>query len=196
MKTRSLTVNLGSRSYPIHIGTGFLSRTGELLASLLAGKKVGIITNSTVGQIYLEPLQTSLKGLDLEVSTILVPDGEKHKNLKTLATVYDQLIAARFERGSVLIALGGGVVGDLAGFAAATFLRGVPYIQIPTTLLAHVDSSVGGKTGVNHREGKNLIGAFYQPRAVIIDVDVLATLPRREFLAGMAEVIKYGITVD
>ena len=193
---QTLTVNLGSRSYPIYIGAGLLSRTGELLASLLAGKKVGIITNPTVGQIYLEPLQSSLKGLALEVSTIRVPDGEEHKNLKTLATVYDQLIAARFERGSVLIALGGGVVGDLAGLAAATFLRGVPYIQIPTTLLAHVDSSVGGKTGVNHREGKNLIGAFYQPRAVVIDIDVLATLPRREFLAGMAEVIKYGIIVD
>ena len=196
MEMRTLTVNLGSRSYPIHIGAGLLSRSGELLASLLADKKVGIITNPTVGQLYLEPLESSLKEFGLEVSKILLPDGEEHKNLKTLATIYDQLITARFERGSVLIALGGGVVGDLAGFAAATFLRGVPYIQIPTTLLAHVDSSVGGKTGVNHREGKNLIGAFYQPRAVVIDMEVLVTLPRREFLAGMAEVIKYGIIVD
>lgn len=193
---RTLTVNLGSRSYPIHIGSGLLSRTADLLAPLLAGKRVAIITNPTVEALYRPTLETSLAKVGHQVTVIQVPDGEPHKNLETLGGIYDQLIAARFERGSVLIALGGGVVGDLTGFAAATFLRGVAYIQIPTTLLAHVDSSVGGKTGVNHREGKNLVGAFYQPRAVVIDIDVLSTLPRREFHAGMAEVIKYGVIVN
>jgi 3-dehydroquinate synthase len=127
---------------------------------------------------------------------VLIPDGEEHKNLKTLATIYDRLIEQRFERKSCILALGGGVVGDIAGFAAATYLRGVPYVQVPTTLLAQVDSSVGGKTAVDHRDGKNLIGAFYQPKLVLIDVDVLATLPRRELVAGLAEVIKYGIIED
>ena len=126
----------------------------------------------------------------------MMPEGEEHKNLKSLSTIYDQLISARFDRHSCLMALGGGVIGDLAGFAAATFLRGIPFVQVPTTLLAQVDSSVGGKTGVNHQEGKNLIGAFYQPRLVLIDVKVLHTLPRRELLAGLAEVIKYGIIED
>ena len=131
-----------------------------------------------------------------DVVPILVPDGEEHKNLKSLAMIYDGLIAARLERKSCVLALGGGVVGDLAGFAAATYLRGVPYVQVPTTLLAQVDSSVGGKTGVNHADGKNLIGAFYQPKLVIIDVNVLRTLARRELVAGLAEVIKYGIIAD
>jgi 3-dehydroquinate synthase len=193
---RTLAVNLGTRSYPIHMGTGLLARAGELLAPVLGAGKIGIITNPTVGELYLKPLETTLRARGLDVASVLVPDGEEHKNLSSLAAIYEQLIAQRFERNSVLIALGGGVVGDLTGFAAATFLRGIPYIQIPTTLLAQVDSSVGGKTGVNHRAGKNLIGAFYQPRAVLIDVEVLATLPRREFLAGMAEVIKYGIIAD
>jgi len=193
---RTLAVNLGSRSYPIHMGAGLLARAGELLAPVLDASKIGIVTNPTVRELYLKPLETTLRARGLEVASVLVPDGEEHKSLSSLATIYDQLIAQRFERNSVLIALGGGVVGDLTGFAAATFLRGIPYIQIPTTLLAQVDSSVGGKTGVNHRAGKNLIGAFYQPRAVLIDVEVLATLPRREFLAGMAEVIKYGIIAD
>ncbi|HWP57129.1 MAG TPA: 3-dehydroquinate synthase [Candidatus Acidoferrales bacterium] len=193
---RTLTVNLDARSYPISIGAGMLSRAGELLAPLVAGKKTAVITNPTVSRLYLKPLRDSLAGAGANVSEISIPDGEEHKNLATLGRVYDQLIEKRFERACVLVALGGGVVGDLAGFAAATFLRGVPYVQIPTTLLAQVDSSVGGKTGINHREGKNLIGAFYQPRAVLIDVDVLRTLPRRELAAGLAEVMKYGVIMD
>ena len=190
---RTLTVNLGSRSYPIHVGEGLLSQCGEFLRQTGCGGKAGIITNPTVAGLYLKPVQEALKRSELQVAPLLVPEGEEHKNLKTISIIYDRLIGERFERNSCLVALGGGVIGDLAGFAAATFLRGIPYIQIPTTLLAQVDSSVGGKTGVNHREGKNLIGAFYQPRLVLIDVGVLRTLPRRELLAGLAEVIKYGI---
>jgi 3-dehydroquinate synthase len=196
MKMRTLTVNLGARSYPIYLGTGLLAQAGNVLGPVLANKKVAIVTNPTVARLYLSPLQKTLRNVGPEATEILIPDGEEHKNLTSLATIYDELIKQRFERGSFLIALGGGVVGDLTGFAAATFLRGVPYIQIPTTLLAQVDSSVGGKTGVNHRGGKNLIGAFHQPRAVLVDVDVLRTLPRRDLLAGVAEVIKYGVIAD
>lgn len=190
---RTLQVNLGDRSYPIYLGEGLLDRAGEFLRETGCGEKVGVVTNPTVAGLYLRPAQEALARSGFQVTSILVPDGEEHKNLKSLAAVYDQLIRGRFERGSCVAALGGGVIGDLAGFAAATFLRGIPCVQLPTTLLAQVDSSVGGKTGVNHREGKNLIGAFYQPRAVVIDVAVLQTLPRRELLAGLAEVIKYGI---
>lgn len=190
---RTLKVNLGDRSYPIHLGEGLLSRIGELLIGAGCGEKVGIITNPTVAGLYLKPIQEALSRSGFKVTSILVPEGEGHKNLKSLSAIYDRLISERFERGSSVVALGGGVIGDLAGFAAATFLRGIPYVQVPTTLLAQVDSSVGGKTGVNHREGKNLIGAFYQPRLVLIDVGVLHTLSRRELLAGLAEVIKYGI---
>ena len=190
---RTLNVSLGDRSYPIYLGEGLLSRAGELLKEAGCGEKIGVVTNPTVAGLYLKPIQEALVRSGFRLTSILVPDGEEHKNLKSLAAVYDQLIRGRFERSSCVLALGGGVVGDLAGFAAATFLRGIPYIQVPTTLLAQVDSSVGGKTGVNHREGKNLIGAFYQPRAVLIDVEVLHTLPRRQLLAGLAEVIKYGI---
>lgn len=190
---RTLTVNLGSRSYPIHLGEGLLSQCGELLKQTGCGEKVGIITDPTVAGLYLKTVQESLRRSEFKVAPILLPEGEEHKNLKSLSSIYDRLIGERFERNSCLIALGGGVVGDVAGFAAATFLRGIPYVHVPTTLLAQVDSSVGGKTGVNHREGKNLIGAFYQPRLVLIDVAVLRTLPRRELLAGLAEIIKYGI---
>lgn len=193
---RTLKVSLGDRSYPIYLGEGLLSRAGEFLKEVGCGEGIGIVTNPTVAGLYLKPVQEALARSGFRVTSILVPDGEEHKNLKSLAAVYDQLIRGRFERSSCVMALGGGVIGDLAGFAAATFLRGIPYVQLPTTLLAQVDSSVGGKTGVNHREGKNLIGAFYQPRAVLIDVAVLHTLPRRELLAGMAEVIKYGIIED
>lgn len=190
---RSLKVSLGDRSYPIYLGRGLLARAGKILQEAGCGEKVGVVTNPTVAGLYLKPVQEALVRSGFRPTSILVPDGEEHKNLKSLTAVYDQLIRGRFERSSSVLALGGGVIGDLAGFAAATFLRGIPYIQIPTTLLAQVDSSVGGKTGVNHREGKNLIGAFYQPKAVLIDVEVLHTLPRRELLAGLAEVIKYGI---
>jgi len=158
--------------------------------------KVAIVTNPTVAQFYLEPIQAALSKAGFIAVPILLPDGEEHKNFSLLQTIYDRLIAERFERKSCVLALGGGVVGDLAGFAAATYLRGVPYAQVPTTLLAHVDSSVGGKTGVNHADGKNLIGAFYQPKLVLIDIATLKTLPRRELSAGLAEVIKYGVIED
>ncbi|HET8564562.1 MAG TPA: 3-dehydroquinate synthase [Candidatus Binatia bacterium] len=193
---QTLTVNLGERSYPIYVGAGVLSRIGEFLKQASFSEKIAVVTNPTVAQLYLDSVYEALRHSGFDVISILVPDGEQHKSLESLALIYDRLIAARCERKSCVVALGGGVVGDLAGFAAATFLRGVPYIQVPTTLLAQVDSSVGGKTGVNHPDGKNLIGAFYQPRRVLIDVDTLHSLPRREFVAGLAEVIKYGIIED
>jgi len=193
---RTLTVNLADRSYPIYVGEDILPWAGGLLKKTGCGEKVGVITNPRVAELYLESLQDSLVREGFRVTPLLIPDGEEHKNLTSISTIYDRLVSERFERSSCLVALGGGVIGDLAGFAAATFLRGVPYVQVPTTLLAQVDSSVGGKTGVNHREGKNLIGAFYQPRLVLIDVAVLRTLPRRELVSGMAEVIKYGIIAD
>jgi len=192
----TLTVHLGERSYPIHIGEGILSLTGELLQQLGLRGKAAVVTNPTVAQQYLDPVRDALSRAGFEVTPVLLPDGEEHKNLKSLSSLYDRLIGERFDRKSCIVALGGGVVGDLAGFAAATYLRGVPYVQVPTTLLAQVDSSVGGKTGVNHQDGKNLIGAFYQPKGVVIDVAVLKTLPRRELIAGLAEVIKYGIIDD
>jgi 3-dehydroquinate synthase len=161
----------------------------------LAGK-VAVVTNPTVAQLYLDAVHGSLQQAGFEVVPILVPDGEEHKTFKSLETIYNRLITERCERKSCVLALGGGVIGDLAGFAAATYLRGVPYVQVPTTLLAQVDSSVGGKTGVNHENGKNLIGAFYQPKLVLIDVNMLASLPRRELVGGLAEVIKYGIIED
>ena len=193
---QTLTVNLGDRSYPIHVGAGLLERAGELLQQAGVRGKVAVVTNPTVAQLYLDPLHEALINAEFEVTPILLPDGEEHKNLKSLVSIYDRLIGERFERKSCVLALGGGVVGDVAGFAAATYLRGVSYVQVPTTLLAQVDSSVGGKTGINHESGKNLIGAFYQPKLVLIDVAVLRTLPHRELVAGLAEVIKYGIIQD
>ena len=192
----TLTVKLGERSYPIHIGAGILTQLGDFLQRAGLRGKIAIVTNPMVAELYLGLIIDALARAGLESICVSVPDGEQYKNLDSLALIYDQLIAGRLERNSSVIALGGGVVGDLAGFAAATYLRGVPYIQVPTTLLAQVDSSVGGKTGVNRQDGKNLIGAFYQPRLVVIDVEVLRTLPRRELIAGMAEVIKYGIIED
>ena len=191
-----LTVNLGDRSYPIHIGENILPQIGELMQEAGLRGKVAVVTNPTVAQLYLDTVHGGLTSSGFEMTPVLVPDGEEHKNLNSLAAIYNCLISERFDRKSCVLALGGGVVGDLAGFAAATYLRGVPYVQVPTTLLAQVDSSVGGKTGVNHQEGKNLIGAFYQPRLVLIDVTVLASLPHRELTAGLAEVIKYGIIKD
>jgi 3-dehydroquinate synthase len=191
-----LTVGLGDRSYPIQIGSGILDRLGEALQGVKFPRRVGIVTNPTVASLYLEKVRGDLEGCGFRVSVVTVPDGEDYKNLQTLESVYDALIGERFDRSSGLVALGGGVIGDLTGFAAATFLRGIPFAQVPTTLLSQVDSSVGGKTGVNHRLGKNLIGAFYQPLHVHIDIDTLETLPRREFAAGMAEVVKYGVIRD
>ena len=190
---QTLTVNLGDRSYPIHVGEGILPRAGEFLSQAGLRGKVAIVTNPTVAQLYLDAVHEALTDAGFEMIPILIPEGEEHKNLKTLASIYDRLITERLERNSCVMALGGGVVGDVAGFIAATYLRGIPYIQVPTTLLAQVDSSVGGKTGVNHQNGKNLIGAFHQPRSVLIDVTVLQSLPPRELVAGLAEVIKYGV---
>jgi 3-dehydroquinate synthase len=193
MSANTLTVELGERSYPIVIGAGLLSQ-GFDLTDHLAGDSCLIVTNETVAPLYLGDVRACLGGT--RVSHIELPDGESFKNLATVESIIDELVAKKSARDTTVIALGGGVVGDIAGFAAACYMRGVAFIQVPTTLLAQVDSSVGGKTGVNHERGKNLIGAFHQPRIVLIDIDTLATLPDREFRAGLAEIIKYGAIVD
>ena len=190
---QTLTVELGDRSYPIYIGTGVLSDK-NLVQSAIRGNKVAIVTNETVGPLYLERVRQMLSGF--EVLEIALPDGEQYKTLEYLNRIFDALLEKNCNRDITLIALGGGVVGDMTGFAAASYQRGVEFIQVPTTLLSQVDSSVGGKTGVNHVLGKNMIGAFYQPNAVFIDIDTLDTLPDRELSAGLAEVIKYGLIVD
>ncbi|MCU0734139.1 MAG: 3-dehydroquinate synthase [Methylotetracoccus sp.] len=190
---RTLTVDLGARSYPIYIGGDLLSDRG-LWARHLAAKQVMVVTNDTVAPLYLDSVLANLS--DKQVETVILPDGEQYKTLDSAAWIWDRLIHARFSRNACLIALGGGVIGDLGGFAAACYQRGIPFVQAPTTLLAQVDSSVGGKTGVNHALGKNMIGAFYQPLAVIADTSSLTTLPDRELSAGLAEVIKYGLIRD
>lgn len=190
---KTLTVELGERSYPIYIGTGLLSDPA-LISPHIAGKQILIVTNVTVGPLYLEKVQAALP--TFEVQSLELPDGEQYKNLDTLNLIYDKLLQSRFDRQCTLLALGGGVAGDITGFAAATYQRGVNFVQIPTTLLAQVDSSVGGKTGVNHPLGKNMIGAFYQPRCVIADTETLNTLDDRQLSAGIAEVIKYGLIGD
>ncbi|MFP1683701.1 3-dehydroquinate synthase [Alloalcanivorax sp. C16-1] len=187
-----LDVALGERSYPIHIGRGLLD--GDLIRQAVRGNQVMVVSNETIAPLYLERVTAGLG--DLQCDTLVLPDGESHKTLATLETIFDALMANRHSRTTTLVALGGGVVGDMVGFAAACYQRGVDFIQVPTTLLAQVDSSVGGKTAVNHPRGKNMIGAFHQPRAVVIDTAVLDTLPDREFAAGMAEVIKYGLIRD
>jgi 3-dehydroquinate synthase len=192
---RTLTVALGERSYPVHIGENLLEHTHELLPRTRANRAI-VVTNPTVAQRYLEPLQRAFARARLRCDTIVIPDGEAHKDWDTLYSIHTRLLEMAAERSSLLVALGGGVVGDIAGFAAATYQRGMPVLQIPTTLLAQVDSSVGGKTAVNHPLGKNMIGAFYQPVTVIIDTDTLRTLPDRELAAGLAEVIKYGAACD
>ncbi len=191
----TLTLSLADRSYPILIGPGLLAR-GELIARHLAQPKAVIITNEVVAPLYLNALSASLAAQNVAVESVILPDGEEFKDWRTLNQVFDALLTHRAERKTTLIALGGGVIGDLVGFAAATFQRGAPFIQVPTTLLAQVDSSVGGKTAINHPLGKNMIGAFYQPRAVIADTDALKTLPNRELSAGLAEIIKYGLIGD
>lgn len=183
------------RSYPIHIGHGILQHV-DLIVSCLPQKRVAIVSNSTIAPLYLEKLQTALEKQGVRTMPIILPDGETHKNWETLNIIFDALLKNHCERNTTILALGGGVVGDLTGFAAATYLRGVPFIQIPTTLLAQVDSSVGGKTGINHPLGKNMIGAFYQPLMVLADSATLNTLPDRELRAGLAEVIKYGLIRD
>ena len=191
--TETLSVELGDRSYPIRIGTGLLNDPAQF-APYIAGRQVCIVTNETIAPLYLKALESTLIGY--QVDACVLPDGEEHKTLQTYANVLDHLMVHRHNRSTTLVALGGGVVGDVAGFAAATYQRGVAFIQVPTTLLACVDSSVGGKTAVNHPQGKNMIGAFYQPRLVLADLRTLDSLPAREYLAGIAEVVKYGIIRD
>jgi 3-dehydroquinate synthase len=188
-------VGLGDRAYPIHIDAGLLDRA-ELVTEHLPQRRVAIVTNETVAPLYLGRLSAALQGAGVEVLPVVLRDGESFKTWETLNLIFDALLAARCERKTTLVALGGGVIGDLTGFAAATYLRGVPFIQVPTTLLSQVDSSVGGKTGINHPLGKNMIGAFYQPRLVLADLASLDTLPDRELSAGLAEVIKYGVLGD
>ena len=190
-----LDLDLGVDSYPILIGSQLLAR-GELLLPHIKGSQVAVVSNTTVAPLYLEALAAPLRAAGKSVLEIILPDGEEFKTWETLNLIFDALLRARCERKVTLIALGGGVIGDMTGFAAASYLRGVPFIQIPTTLLSQVDSSVGGKTGINHPLGKNMIGAFYQPRIVVADMSTLDTLPGREFSAGLAEVIKYGLLGD
>lgn len=191
----TVRVDLGDRSYDIEIGVN-LDRAGSRLEDAGFGRKIAVVTNPTVRELYGKVLIDSLKQAGFTVLSIEVPDGEQYKSLDWANSIYTSLLINGFDRKSALVALGGGVIGDLTGFAAATFMRGVPFVQVPTTLLAMVDSSVGGKTGVNHPMGKNMIGAFYQPGKVLMDLAVLRTLPREEFLSGMAEVIKYGVIWD
>lgn len=189
----TVDVELGDRSYPIFIGQGLLGKA-ELVAPYLGKGRVVIVSNDVVAPLYMNKAKQLFPGQD--VTEIVLPDGEAHKDLNAISHIYDKLLAGKYDRNTLLIALGGGVVGDITGFAAATYLRGINFIQIPTTLLAQVDSSVGGKTGVNHALGKNMIGAFYQPRCVLADTDVLNTLGQREVRAGLAEVVKYGLIYD
>ncbi len=191
----TVNVDLGDRAYPIHIGDGLIGRT-ELFAPHIKGTSVTIVTNTTVEPLYGEVLRAALAPLGKQVNTVVLPDGESYKHWETLNLIFDGLLGSRADRKTTLIALGGGVVGDMTGFAAACYMRGVPFIQVPTTLLSQVDSSVGGKTGINHPLGKNMIGAFYQPQAVIADIGALRTLPERELAAGIAEVIKTGAIAD
>jgi 3-dehydroquinate synthase len=190
---KTLEVALAERSYPIYIGQGVLAKA-ELLTSHIKHKEVLIVTNETVAPLYLETVKKLLEGY--QVDAAILPDGEDYKTLDVLNVVFDKLLSSRFSRQVTIIALGGGVIGDMAGFAAACYQRGVPFIQIPTTLLSQVDSSVGGKTAVNHALGKNMIGAFYQPQCVIADTNTLNTLDDRQLASGIAEVIKYGLIND
>ena len=190
---KTLTVDLGARSYPIHIGQG-LRRQPELITGHVKGRQVMVVTNETIAPLYLDSIMEMFDGFDL--ASVILPDGEQYKTLETLNSVFTGLLEHRFNRQCTLVALGGGVIGDITGFAAACYQRGVAFLQVPTTLLAQVDSSVGGKTGVNHPLGKNMIGAFHQPGCVVIDTDTLDTLDQRQLAAGFAEVIKYGLIHD
>lgn len=194
--SQTVNVSLGDRSYPIHLGTGLLARLDELLKPVVRGKKCLIVTDATVAPLYAEACAASLTKLGISSATAVIPAGESSKSGEQLFQLYDAAIANGMDRKSFIVALGGGVVGDLAGYAAASFLRGIQLIQIPTTLLSMVDSAVGGKTGINLPQGKNLIGAFHQPSLVVCDIGVLKTLPRRELVAGLAEVVKYGVIWD
>ncbi len=193
---REVKVELGERSYSILIGVNLISKSGAIFQERGVKGRIMVITNPTVAQWYLEPLLESLRAADYQAEAVLIPDGEEYKSLEQANRIYDELVEGKYDRKSVLVALGGGVIGDLTGFVAATYMRGIRFIQIPTTLLAQVDSSIGGKTAVNHPKGKNLIGVFYQPGLVISDVATFRTLPDREFNSGMVEVIKHGIILD
>jgi len=192
---RTVNVALSDRAYPIHIGSGLLGKS-ELLLPYLKRPRVAVVSNDVVAPLHLSGLVDALRDKGVEITEVILPDGEVHKDWETLNLIFDGMLQARCERSTSVLALGGGVVGDMAGFAAACYQRGVPFIQLPTTLLAQVDSSVGGKTAINHPQGKNMIGAFYQPRLVLADIDTLQTLPDREIRAGLAEVIKYGLIRD
>lgn len=190
---KTLLVELGNRSYPIYIGSGLLNQS-ELYAQHIKARQVVVVSNETIAPLYLDTVLNNLQGYRVE--TVILPDGEQFKTLDSVTRIFDKLLACKFNRNATLIALGGGVIGDMGGFAAACYQRGIAFLQIPTTLLAQVDSSVGGKTGVNHPLGKNMIGAFYQPQCVIVDASVLDTLDDRQLSAGLAEVIKYGLIRD
>jgi len=190
---KTLQVQLGDRSYPIYMGSDNLKKS-ELLTRHIKSKQVVVVTNETIAPLYLQAVIEHLQGFQVEV--VILPDGEQYKTLDSAGVIFEALLSKQFSRNATLVALGGGVIGDVAGFSAACYQRGIPFIQIPTTLLAQVDSSVGGKTGVNHALGKNMIGAFYQPQCVIIDINVLDTLDDRQLAAGVAEVIKYGLIRD
>lgn len=193
---KKLRIDLADRSYDILIGRNLLPRVGEYLPNQKRIRRALVVTNPVVNKLFGKTLSEGLQSTGLEIECVEIPEGETHKTLQDAQTVYDHLIENQYDRNTLLVALGGGVIGDMTGFIAATFLRGVPYIQVPTTLLSQVDSSVGGKTAVNHPKGKNLIGAFYQPQLVMIDLDSLRSLPPDEFRAGIAEIIKYGIIED
>lgn len=196
MNEYTLEVDLGDRSYPIHIGSGLLGRS-DLLEPHVRGKTVMICTNTTVGPLYADKLSATLRAAQAKaIHTVVLPDGEQYKDWPTLQRVFDALLQTHSDRKTVLLALGGGVIGDMGGFAASAFMRGIPFIQVPTTLLSQVDSSVGGKTGINHPLGKNMIGAFYQPQMVLTDISTLNTLPDRELSCGLAEIIKHGAIAD
>ncbi len=194
-ETQRVAIDLGERSYDIHIGTDLIGRA-DTFAGLPTASTGVIVTNEVVAPLYLASLRAALSGRHARVLDVVLPDGESHKHWQTLQTIFDRLLETGCDRKTVLYALGGGVVGDMTGFAAACYMRGVPFVQVPTTLLAQVDSSVGGKTGINHPLGKNMIGAFHQPLRVVCDLDALRSLPEREFSAGMAEIIKYGPIAD
>jgi len=193
---QKIRVDLGDRSYNILIDTGNLPDIGKSLLKFEFSNKICLLSNPTVFGLYGEAVSRSIRDEGFELAEILIPDGEEYKNLDSVEQIYGEMLKARLDRKSVLVALGGGVIGDMAGFAASTYMRGIDFVQVPTTLLAQVDSSVGGKTGVNHALGKNMIGTFWQPRLVWVDTDTLKTLPKREFLSGLAEVLKYGVIWD
>ena len=196
MNVEQIKVALGERSYDITLGADILDTIGALCRELGLSGTAAVVTNTTIAPLFYDRVRAAMEAAGYRVVPVLLPDGEGHKNSATLNLIYDALVDASLDRGSFILALGGGVIGDMAGFAAASYLRGIPFVQLPTTLLSQVDSSVGGKTGINHPRGKNLIGAFYQPRAVLIDVATLDSLPEREYLSGLGEIAKYGAVLD